>query len=259
MVIPPTKRQITPLFSSFHGNILHLWCWAGFDPWVGKILWRRKWQSTPVLLPGKSHGQRSLVGYSPWGREESDTTDRLHVHVHVYALHDQWEASSLPWCPCISTPSISQPRELRVFLVYSCSLPISIKVNGSCCLAPENLMFSDASSHLLVSETPKVDHFSLGVPKNLTVWVKNPRFATQWLYNLKQVTSVSLSFTSYKMGIMIDPSYRLVARIKSDKCIKDLAQCLPRSRGSVKRGRSLLRSMLVFSGYTCLRITWRPW
>ena len=42
-----------------------------FDPWVGKIPWRRKWQSTPVLLPGKSDGQRSLVGYSPWGRKES--------------------------------------------------------------------------------------------------------------------------------------------------------------------------------------------
>ena len=37
----------------------------GFDPWVGKIPWRSKWQSTPGLLPGKSHGQRSLVGYSP--------------------------------------------------------------------------------------------------------------------------------------------------------------------------------------------------
>ena len=41
----------------------------GFDPWVGKILWRRKWQPTPVFLPGKSHGQRSLVGYSPWGHK----------------------------------------------------------------------------------------------------------------------------------------------------------------------------------------------
>ena len=49
----------------------------GFDPWVGKIPWRRKWQSTPVLLPGKSHGQ-SLVGYSLWGHKESDTTERLH-------------------------------------------------------------------------------------------------------------------------------------------------------------------------------------
>ena len=52
----------------------------GFDPWVGKVLWRRKWQPTPVLLPGKSHGQRSLVGYSPWGRKELDTTERLHFH-----------------------------------------------------------------------------------------------------------------------------------------------------------------------------------
>ena len=50
----------------------------GFEPWVGKIPWRRKWQSTPVLLPGKSHGQRSLVCYSLWGRKELDTTERLH-------------------------------------------------------------------------------------------------------------------------------------------------------------------------------------
>jgi len=46
----------------------------GFDLWDRKIPWRRKWQPTPVFLPGKSHGQRSLVGYSPWGRKESDTT-----------------------------------------------------------------------------------------------------------------------------------------------------------------------------------------
>ena len=42
----------------------------GFNPGVGKISWRRKWQPPPVLLPGKSHGWRSLVGYSPWGRKE---------------------------------------------------------------------------------------------------------------------------------------------------------------------------------------------
>ena len=46
-----------------------------FDPWVGKIPWRRKWQPTLVLLPGESHGGRSLVGYSPWGRKELDTTE----------------------------------------------------------------------------------------------------------------------------------------------------------------------------------------
>ena len=41
-------------------------------------IWRRKWQPTPVLLPGKFHGWRTLVGYSPWGRKESDTTEQLH-------------------------------------------------------------------------------------------------------------------------------------------------------------------------------------
>ena len=47
----------------------------GFDPWAGKIPWRRKWQPTAAFLPGESHGQRSLAGYSPGGRRESDTTE----------------------------------------------------------------------------------------------------------------------------------------------------------------------------------------
>ena len=51
-----------------------------FDPWVGKIPWRRAWQPTPVFLTGKFHGQRSLVGYSPWGCTESDTTKELSLH-----------------------------------------------------------------------------------------------------------------------------------------------------------------------------------
>ena len=54
---------------------IHLQCGRpGFDPWVGKIPWRRKWQPTPVFLLGESHGQRSLVGYSSWGHKELDTT-----------------------------------------------------------------------------------------------------------------------------------------------------------------------------------------
>ena len=51
---------------------------VGFDPWLGKIPWSRKWQPTPVFLPGEFHGQRSLVGYSPWGHKESDTTEHAH-------------------------------------------------------------------------------------------------------------------------------------------------------------------------------------
>ena len=46
-----------------------------FDPWVRTLPWRRKWQRTPVFLPGESHGQRSLVGYSPQGCTESDTNE----------------------------------------------------------------------------------------------------------------------------------------------------------------------------------------
>ena len=45
---------------------------AGFYPWVRKIPWRRKWQPTPAFLPGEFHGQRSLVGYSPWGHKKLD-------------------------------------------------------------------------------------------------------------------------------------------------------------------------------------------
>ena len=47
----------------------------GFDPWVGKIPWRREWQTNPVFLPREFHGQRSLVGYSPWDCKELDTTE----------------------------------------------------------------------------------------------------------------------------------------------------------------------------------------
>ena len=47
----------------------------GFDPWVKKIPWRGEWQPTSVFLPGDSHGQRSLVGYNPWGLKELDTTE----------------------------------------------------------------------------------------------------------------------------------------------------------------------------------------
>ena len=45
-----------------------------FDPWVGNISWRRKWQPTPVFLPEKSHGQKSLMDYSPWGRKSQTKT-----------------------------------------------------------------------------------------------------------------------------------------------------------------------------------------
>ena len=62
---------------------------AGPVPWVGKIPWRRKWQPTPVFLPGESHGQRSLEGYGPWGRKELNTT-KATEHVHTGLPLVQW-------------------------------------------------------------------------------------------------------------------------------------------------------------------------
>ena len=61
--------------------------------------WRRQWHPTPVLLPGKSHGQRSLVGCRPWGHEESDTTEWLHFHFHFHVLEKEMatHSSVLAW------------------------------------------------------------------------------------------------------------------------------------------------------------------
>ena len=59
----------------------------GFDSWVGKIPWRRKWQPTPEFLHRISHGQRGLAGYSPWGHKQSDVTERLSTRGQNVMLH----------------------------------------------------------------------------------------------------------------------------------------------------------------------------
>ena len=63
---------------------------------------RRQWHPTPVLLPGKSHGRRSLVGCSPWGREESDTTERLHFHFPLSCI-GEGNGNQLH-CSCLENP-----------------------------------------------------------------------------------------------------------------------------------------------------------
>ena len=66
------------------------WKRSSFDPWARKIPWRRKWQQTPVLLPGKSHRQRSLVDYHPRGHKESDMTEIMSIWVlrgNKYSVH----------------------------------------------------------------------------------------------------------------------------------------------------------------------------
>ena len=67
------------------------------DSSVLEILDRRQWHPTPVLLPGKSHGWRSLVGCSPWGCDESDMTERLHFHFHTLEKETATHSSVLAW------------------------------------------------------------------------------------------------------------------------------------------------------------------
>ena len=73
------------------------------------VLWRRQWHPTPVLLPGKSHGQRSLVGCSPWGCEESDMTERLHFHFHALEKEMATHSSVLAW----RNPWTEEPGRLQ--------------------------------------------------------------------------------------------------------------------------------------------------
>ena len=63
---------------------------SSYFPWIRKIPWRRKWQHTAVLLPGKSHGWRSLAGYSPRGSKESDTTEATSLSLFVYFSPRLW-------------------------------------------------------------------------------------------------------------------------------------------------------------------------
>ena len=71
------------------------------DPWVRKIPWRRKWQPTPVFLPGESQGRGILVGCRLWGPTESDMTEQLHFHFHALekemATHSNILAWKIPW------------------------------------------------------------------------------------------------------------------------------------------------------------------
>ena len=80
----------------------------GFDPWVRKISWNRKWQPTPVFLPGRFRGQRCLTGYSPWGGKESDMTEHVGTHVrartHTHTLSTCPTPASIPFSRYLLSP-----------------------------------------------------------------------------------------------------------------------------------------------------------
>ena len=79
----------------------------------GKIPWRRVWQSTPIFLPGKFHGQRSLVGYSPWGHEELDTTEFTHTACRTSVLWPEIEPGPWQWVPGTLTRLPGSPSKVH--------------------------------------------------------------------------------------------------------------------------------------------------
>ena len=84
---------------------------VGSIPGSGRLLWRRKGQPTPVFLPGESHGQRSLAGYSPWGCKESDFTDQLSVSLRLAYRLSIKNNGDFPGGPVAKTPC-SRCRDL---------------------------------------------------------------------------------------------------------------------------------------------------
>ena len=95
----------------------------GFDPWLTKIPWRRKWQSTPEFLPGGSHGQRSLVGYNPWGQKRvgHDLATKQPLHSALRRGRDESRSGQRQkWrFNVVSVESLSWPREE----LWSCTDP----------------------------------------------------------------------------------------------------------------------------------------
>ena len=107
----PKGHQRLPKWSS--GKEPACWCRRHkryrFILWVGKIPWRRKWQHTPVFLPGKFHGQRSLVEYGPRGSKELDTTECVCTCIHTHT-HTHTTAKA---CPQVGTEPVFRMKHLQ--------------------------------------------------------------------------------------------------------------------------------------------------
>ena len=113
------------------------------------LFWRRQCHPTPVLLPGKSHGPRSLVGCSPWGRYESDTTERLHFH---FSLSCIGEGNGTPLqCSCLENPRDGGAWWAAVYEVAQSRTRLKRLSSSS---SASSAHFGFCSQHLLLNMGP---------------------------------------------------------------------------------------------------------
>ena len=90
---------------------------CGFNACLRKIPWSMKWQHSPVFLPGKFHGQRSLVGYRPWCHKESDTTEHLYTHTYTHTMEKSMEEQ-------LFTHTLWRKVVLKIELPYDPAVPL---------------------------------------------------------------------------------------------------------------------------------------
>ena len=121
---PPDKTMLKNIVT-VEGDLICI-LWLSFT--MG-LPWRRQWLPTPVLLPGKPHGRRSLVGCSPWGCEESDTTERLHFHFSLSCIPLENPRDGGAWWAAIYGVSQSQTQLKR--LSSSSSIILDVTIGGS--------------------------------------------------------------------------------------------------------------------------------
>ena len=134
----------------------------GFNPWVGKIPWRRKWQPTPVFLPGKSHGWRSLAGYSPWGRKELDMTERITPALVNTCISLEWNLKAwshlLEWRP----PHFVHPKKITWLLWTFMTLfeNVICRKNRKCKQSISHIVWYSRCTVMFISITPKASPWS---------------------------------------------------------------------------------------------------
>ena len=131
--------------------------------WRLELCRRRQWQPTPVLLPGKSNGQRSLVGYSPWGQEESDTTEWLHFH---FSLSSTGKGNGNPLqCSCLENPRDGGAWWAAVYGVAQSRTRLKR-------LSSSSMKFSNFTKGRWCGKETMYNHHEWGMMYSLNIWVK---------------------------------------------------------------------------------------